>query len=82
MNATTTIEKEVEAAYDYRGYVTLLLRNGQTLEGFVFNREFANPLAKETNYVDVIVKSSGENLRISIAEIQSIALTGEDCAKS
>ena len=78
----TTVEKEVEAAYDYRGYVTILLRTGETLEGFVYNREFSNPLAKESNYIDVFVKSSGENRRCPIADIQSIALTGEDCAQN
>ncbi len=78
----TTVEKEVEAAYDYRGYVTVLLRSGEILEGFVYNREFANPLAGESNYIDLFVKSSGENRRCPISDIQSIALTGEDCAKN
>ncbi len=78
----TPIEKEVEAAYDYRGYVTILLRSGETVEGFVFNREYANPLADESNYIEVIVKSSGETKRWPISNVQSIALTGEDCAKN
>ncbi len=78
----TPIEQEVEAAYDYRGYVTILLRSGETVEGFVYNREFANPLANESNYIEVFVKSSGDNRRYPISNLQSIALTGEDCAKN
>ena len=74
------IEKQVEAAYDYRGYVTVLFNSGEAVEGFVFNREFTNPLMKEDNFVEVFLKGGVEKRRYPISSIRSIALTGEDCA--
>ena len=74
------LEKQIEAAYDYRGHVTVNLTAGEKVEGFLFNREFANPLAKEQHYVDLVIKDRDERRRIPIASIRSIELTGQDCA--
>ena len=74
------IDKQVEAAYDYRGYVTIKFKTGETAEGFVFNREFDNPLMKEDNFIEVILKAGGESRKYPISTLASIALTGEDCA--
>ena len=74
------IERQVEAAFDFRGHATITLKDGNSLVAYVFNREFANPRAAEQHYIDVIVKDSDERRRIPIAAIERIELTGEDCA--
>ena len=74
------LERQIEAAYDFRGHVTLALASGESLEGFLYNREFANPLSPEENYVDVLLKNSDERRRIAISAIRAVALSGEDCA--
>ena len=74
------LEKQIEAAYDYRGYVTLKFKNGETMEAFVFKREFDNPLMKEDNFIEVFLKGGTEKRQYPISTLQSIELTGEDYA--
>ena len=82
MTPTNELEKQVEAAYDYRGYVTVKFKNGETLEGFVFNREFSNPKLKEDPFIEMFPKDKDERKRYPISAIQSIELTGENCAET
>jgi hypothetical protein len=69
-----------EAAYDFRGHVTIKLKAGQTVEGFVFNRQYDNPLMPEDNFIEIFLKGDAEKSRYKISEIESIGLTGEDFA--
>ncbi|MBI5200220.1 MAG: hypothetical protein HY925_01425 [Elusimicrobia bacterium] len=77
---TSEIEKQIEAAYDFRGHVTITLKDGQSLVGYIFNREYANPRTKEQNFIDVIPKDSDERRRIPIAQLAKIDLSGKDYA--
>ena len=75
-----TVEQQIEVAYDFRGHVTVALKAGGSVEGYLFNRQFANPRLAEDNFVELVLKGSGESRRLKIAEIASVTLTGEDCA--
>ena len=77
---TNEVEKQIEAAYDYRGHVTIQFKNGETVEGYLFNRQFANPLLKEEPFVEMFLKSNSERKKYRISEIAALTLTGEDCA--
>lgn len=77
---SSELERQIEAAFDFRGHVTIRLKDGTTLVAFIFNREFANPRAPEQNYVDVIAKDSEERRRIPVASIERVELTGKDFA--
>ncbi len=81
-NQKSDIEKQVEAAYDFRGHVTIKLSNGETLEGFVYNRQFKNPLLKEEPFIEVFPKGSDASKKLAISSIQSIELTGQNFAES
>ncbi|MGH7426136.1 MAG: hypothetical protein ACREJP_08205, partial [Candidatus Methylomirabilales bacterium] len=35
----TELQEVIEAAFDYRGDVTLTLRDGTRIEGYIFNRQ-------------------------------------------
>ncbi|MBI4424516.1 MAG: hypothetical protein HY554_12350 [Elusimicrobia bacterium] len=74
------LERQVEAAFDFRGHVTIAFKSGETVEGFLFNREYANPLTAEENYIDVILKDSDQRRRYPIAALESVRLTGADHA--
>lgn len=76
---TNDLEQQIEAAFNFRGNVTIALTSGETLEGYLSNREFAHPKLKEPPYVDVI--RGGKAQRIAVSSIASVALTGTDCAK-
>lgn len=76
----STLEAQIEAAYHYRGNVTLTLRDGVRIDGFIFNREFHNPKLSEDQFVEVFLAGSGARQKVPIAAIQSVTLTGEDHA--
>lgn len=73
------LEHQIEAAFNYRGNVTITLCGGERLEGFVTNREFANPKLAQDQFVDVCL-TDGAMRRVMIAEIASVVLSGEDLA--
>jgi hypothetical protein len=79
MPVSKEIAAQIDAAFDYRGHVTLVLEGGETVEGFLFNRELA-PLRGEP-YVEVLRKDSEERLRFPAARVRSVAMTGKDFAQ-
>ncbi len=68
----------LEKAFNYRGDVTITLRDGSTVEGFVFDRRAGATLADSV--VRVIPKDRPEKLSISYANIAGLAFTGRDTA--
>ncbi len=74
------LERQIEAAFDYRGHVTITLKTGERLEGYVFNRQFAHLTLKEEPQIEVFLAGSGAPRKVAIASIASIALTGKDYA--
>ena len=66
----------IEAAFDYRGDVTLELRDGRRIEGYVFNREAdgADP------YLQMFPREEPGTWVIRYADIVGVAFTGEDTA--
>ena len=72
------IRKAVEAAFDYRGDVTIKLKDGRSVEGYVFDRRASSP-----NLADCsarIVDKTGGKTRLAFSEITEIAFTGKDTA--
>ncbi len=77
----TELERQVEAAFHFRGNVTITLVGGEAFEAFLFNREFAHPRLKEPAYVDVFrVGRAGTPERFRLDQLASVALTGKDAA--
>mgnify|MGYP001595051090 CR=1 FL=1 len=74
--------RQVEAAYDYRGHVSIVLKDGKTLEGFVFNRIKQSPRVPDGDYIDVMVKDCEEKRRLRFDEIASIGLSGKNFAET
>jgi hypothetical protein len=66
----------VEQAFDYRGDVTLGLRSGEKIEGYVFNRE---PTGSRP-CLQLFQKGDGALRSIAYADLISIAFTGKDTA--
>ena len=66
----------VERAFDYRGDVTVVRRDGEELVGYLFNRnrDVATP------YVQVYASDGGDAVSIPYADIRSIRFTGRDTA--
>jgi hypothetical protein len=68
----------LEKAFNYRGDVTITLKEGSKLEGYVFDRRPGKTLAD--SFVRVIPKDRAEKLSIPYSEIAGLAFTGRDTA--
>ena len=68
----------LEKAFDYRGDVTLTLKDNSKIEGYLFDRTTGSSLT--TSFVRVLPKDSNQKLKISYAEIAALAFTGRDTA--
>jgi hypothetical protein len=68
----------LEKAFDYRGDVTLTLKDNSKIEGYVFDRVSGSTLS--SSFVRVLPKDSTQRLKISYADIAVLAFTGRDTA--
>ncbi|TKB90090.1 MAG: hypothetical protein E8D41_12015 [Nitrospira sp.] len=70
------LAEAVELAFDYRGDVTVSLKSGESISGYLFNRQVSGP----DSYLEVFPSDSVETRRIRYDQIATIAFTGEDTA--
>lgn len=70
--------RALELAFDYRGDVTLSLKNGVTVEGYLFDRRSGGALTNSV--VRIIPKESREKLSVGYGEIAAIRFSGRDTA--
>ena len=68
----------LEKAFDYRGDVTLTLKDNSKIEGYIFDRSTGPTLS--ASYVRVLLKDSTRRQKISYADIAALAFTGRDPA--
>jgi hypothetical protein len=66
----------VEQAFDYRGDVTLLLRDGTTRHGYVFHRDAEGP----DPYLELLEPDRDHPDRVRYADLHTIHFTGKDTA--
>jgi len=71
-----TLDEVVERAFDYRGNVTVVKRDGSEFEGYLFNRErdAAEP------FVQMFDRAGAGPYEIRYADIRTIRFTGKDTA--
>lgn len=68
-----------EKAFDYRGDLTLTLKSGETVEGYIFDRR--NDAATLAGcYIRVIPKNRPEKVKIPYSDIAGLVFTGKDTA--
>ncbi len=70
------LAEAVELAFDYRGDVTVSLKSGESLSGYLFNRQVSG----SDSYLEMFPSTSSDARRIRYDQIVSIAFTGEDTA--
>ena len=80
---STATESEVrlalEKAFDYRGDVTLTLKDGNKLEGYVFDRKSNGPALSDC-FVRMMPKDQAGKLNVAYSDIAALAFTGRDTA--
>ena len=67
------LREALEKAFDYRGDVTLQLRTGETVEGYIFDR-------RPDSAVRLIPKGESGKRTIAWQEITGVSFTGRDTA--
>lgn len=72
------VREALEKAFDYRGDVTLTLKDGRTVNGYVFDRRTGATLADSA--VRVIPANERTKLTVPYSDIAALAFTGRDTA--
>ena len=75
-DAATRLEDVVDRAFDYRGDVTVVRRDGTELIGYLFNR---NAEVREP-FVQMFDRAGDGPFTVPYAEIRTIRFTGKDTA--
>ena len=75
-SSRSELAEAVEFAFDYRGDVTLELTSGQSVVGYLFNRDAAG----SDPWIELFPADHSAPLRIAYGTIASLAFTGEDTA--
>jgi len=73
------IREALEKAFDYRGDLTIMLKNGQKLEGYIFDRRSDGKSLADC-FVRMMPKNQGDKLKIAYSDIAGLAFTGKDTA--
>jgi hopanoid biosynthesis associated radical SAM protein HpnH len=62
----------VEQAFDYRGDVTVQLKSGDRLEGYIFDRG--------SSKIRILLKSASRKVTVPVNDIEQLSFTGRDMA--
>jgi hypothetical protein len=73
------IRAAIEKAFDYRGDLTLTLKDGRTVEGYVFDRKIKGSALSDC-VVRLMPKDDPGKLSVPYSDIASLAFTGRDTA--
>jgi hypothetical protein len=72
------IRVALEKAFDYRGDITITLKNGKKLEGYIFDRRSGKTLSDSA--VRLYPRSGNQKIAVSYSDIAALAFTGKDTA--
>ena len=68
----------LEKAFDYRGDITVTLRDGSKVEGYIYDRIAGSSLA--SSFIRLIPADSSPRRKIAYADIAALAFSGRDTA--
>lgn len=72
------LREALNAAFDYRGDVTLHLADGSAIECYVFDRREGDSL--DSSQVRIMLAGGGEKRTIAYAQIRRLEFSGKDAA--
>jgi tRNA splicing ligase len=78
MASDDEVRQALEKAFDYRGDVSITLKNGEKIEAYIFNRHTGATLAE--SWVQYFTPKSNDKLKVSYAEIARLEFSGKDRA--
>jgi hypothetical protein len=72
------LREGLEKAFDYRGDVTIRLKNGAEVEGYIFDRRNGKTLADSC--IRLFPKNDPNKITVPYSDIAGLAFTGRDTA--
>jgi hypothetical protein len=72
------IRQALEKAFDYRGDVTITRKDGNKVEGYIFDRRTGRTLADSA--VRLFPKDSDQKISVPYSDIAALAFSGRDTA--
>jgi hypothetical protein len=69
----------LEKAFDYRGDLTITLKDGRKIEGYIFDRKIKGPGLSDC-FVRVMPQNEPGKISIPYSDIAALAFTGRDTA--
>jgi hypothetical protein len=69
----------IEKAFDYRGDLTVTLKDGRKIEGYVFDRKVKGPALSDC-ILRLMPKDQPGKLSVFYSDIAALAFTGRDSA--
>ena len=72
------VREALEKAFDYRGDVTLTLKDGSRVEGYLFDRR--NGATLDTSEVRLFPKDRDEKVAVKYGDIARLEFSGKDTA--
>jgi hypothetical protein len=66
----------LDKAFDYRGDITITLKNGNKIVGYIYNREST---AAEP-YIEMFPADKDEKIKVLFKDVSALAFTGVDTA--
>jgi hypothetical protein len=79
VSTESEIRAALEKAFDYRGDLTITLKSGQKVEGYLFDRKIKGPLLSDC-FVRVMPKDTMDKISVPYSEIAALAFSGRDTA--
>ncbi len=73
------IRAAFEKAFDYRGDLTITLKGGEQIEGYIFDRKNDGATLADCA-LRVLPKNRPDKIKIAYSEIAALAFTGKDTA--
>lgn len=72
------IREALEKAFDYRGDITVTLKDGSKVEGYLFDRRDGATL--EESCIRVITTTGQQRVKVAYTDVAALAFTGRDTA--
>jgi hypothetical protein len=72
------VREALEKAFDYRGDITVTLKDGTKVEGYLFDRRQGPTLAQ--SFIRLIPMNNVGKLNVAYSDIAALAFTGRDTA--
>ena len=72
----TELERAIDLAFDYRGDVTLGLKSGESVLGYVFAYRTDQP----DPFVELYLKGQADRCLVRFRDIETVTFSGEDTA--